>query len=327
MEHPTSPRRRGVVSGILCGTLLALGPLSASAEAFPTRPIRVIVPTDPGGAVDGLARTFQRAFEEMGVFPQSLAVVNMAGAGGTIGTRAIKDADPDGYTIGTWHDGLVTSRAMGVVDFDHTAFEIIGATGFADLGLAVAADSRFGSFEEMLEYARANPGEVTCAANIGLPVHFVPMQIGVESGVEFRFVQSGGGARRFQSLLGGHLDFAMFSTQELTQFEQQGLRTILLLSEERVADFPDVPTARELGIDVVATSTRLWLAPKGTPPERVEVLRDAFRAAMEREDVAQQLIAFGLEARFIEPAAVEAALDEALANTLPLVEIARQIQQ
>jgi tripartite-type tricarboxylate transporter receptor subunit TctC len=308
----------------LAAALLAL-PLAA--HAFPDQPIRVIVPTDPGGAIDGLARAFQRAFEETGALGQNVVIVNMAGAGGTIGTRAIKDATPDGHTIGLWHDGLVTSKAMGVADFDHGAFAIIGATGFAELGLAVSQQGRFQSFEELLEFARANPGEVTCAANIGLPVHFVPMRVGVEAGVDFRFVQSGGGARRLQSLVGGHLDFAMFSTQELVQFEQTGLKTVLMLSEERVQEFPDVPTAKELGIDVVATSARIWLAPKDTPPERIEILRDAFRKAIEDPAVAAQLVEFGLEPRFVEPERVLAELDQSLAETLPLVERARQIQQ
>ncbi len=138
MAGPTSPRSLGVISGILCAAQPTVAPLAAAAEANPTCPIRVIAPTDPGGAVDGLARAFQRAFEEIGVFAHSMAVVNMAGAGGPIGACAIKDADPDRHPIGTWRDGPATSRAMGVVDFDPTAFEIIGATGFADVGLAAA---------------------------------------------------------------------------------------------------------------------------------------------------------------------------------------------
>ncbi|MBJ3774641.1 tripartite tricarboxylate transporter substrate-binding protein [Acuticoccus mangrovi] len=165
----------------------------AGAFAYPDEPIKIIVPTDPGGAIDGLARVFQKAFETGDILPD-VAVINMAGAGGTIGTRAIKDAEPDGYTIGLWHDGIVTSKAMGVVDFDQSDFEIIGATGFADLGLAISAESRFGSFEEMLAFAKANPNTVTVAANIGLPVHFVPMRVATEAGAELRYVQVGGGA-------------------------------------------------------------------------------------------------------------------------------------
>ncbi len=299
----------------------------AGAEDFPTQPIRVIVPTDPGGAIDGIARAFQRAFELTDVFEHNLAVINMAGAGGTVGTRALRDAEPDGHTIGLWHDGLVTSKAMGVVDYDHEDFEILGATGIAQVGLAVSEDGRFETFEEVLEFAAENPDEVTVAVNIGLPVHFVPMQVAVEADVEFRYVQSGGGARRLQSVIGGHTDLAMFSVQELVQYEESGLKTVVLLTEERVEQFPDVPTAREFDIDVVADSTRIWLAPQGTPDDRLGRLRDAFRTAMENEEVAQQLIDFGLEPEFVEPEAVEAALDQARDRTLPLVERARQLPQ
>jgi putative tricarboxylic transport membrane protein len=324
-ETVALPRRSLLAAGAALALVALVAP-QAVAD-YPTQPIRVIVPTDPGGAMDGTARVFQRAFEMMGVLNHGFAVINMAGAGGTIATRAIKDAEPDGYTIGFWHDGLVTSNAMGVVDYDHSAFEIIGATGYAELGLAVSAESRFETFEELLAFARENPDEVTVAANIGLPVHFVPMQVAVEADVELRYVQSGGGARRYQSLVGGHLDLALFSLQELVQFEEGGLRTILMLTEERIDAFPDIPTARELGIDVVANSARIWLAPIGTPPEHLETIRNAFRAAMEREEVAQQLIDFGLEPRFMEPDEVMAILDVSLARTLPLVEQARQIQQ
>ncbi|WP_439579179.1 Bug family tripartite tricarboxylate transporter substrate binding protein [Elioraea sp.] len=319
------PRRSLLAGPALIGVLAAR---RAGAQAtYPAQPIRVIVPTDPGGAMDGLARVFQRAFEQTRAIPRNVVIVNMAGAGGTIGTRAIRDAAPDGHTIGFWHDGLVTSRAMGVVDFDHTAFEIIGATGFAELGIATAANGRFKTFAELLDFARSRPREVTVAANIGLPVHFVPMQLAQAAGVEFRYVQAGGGARRYQSLVGGHTDIAMFSVSELLQFGQTGVRSILLLSERRSPQLPDVPTAKELGLDVVSTSGRIWLAPKGTPPDRIAFLREAFRTAMKDERVAKQLTDFGLEPIFVEPERVLAELDRSLAETLPLVERARQIQQ
>ncbi|MGK7864940.1 Bug family tripartite tricarboxylate transporter substrate binding protein [Falsiroseomonas sp. E2-1-a4] len=317
--------RRGLVAG---SALLGFGAGAVNAQAsFPSQPIRVIVPTDPGGAIDGLARVFQRAFEQTNALSQPLVVVNMSGAGGTIGTRAIRDAAADGHTIGLWHDGLVTSRAMRVVDYDHSAFEVIGATGVAELGIATAADGRFKSFHELLTYAKAHPGEVTVAANIGLPVHFVPMRLAREAGVEFRYVQAGGGARRYQSLVGKHTDIAMFSASELIQFGQSGLASILMLSEQRSAKLPDVPTAKELGIDVTSESARIWLAPKGTPADRIARLRDAFRDAMRDERVAKQISDFGLEPIFVEPDRVRADLDRTLAETLPLVERARQIRR
>lgn len=316
-------RRRTILAAALA---IAMPSLALPASAFPDQPIKVIVPTDPGGAIDGLARVFQKAFETNGILPD-VVVINMAGAGGTIGTRAIKDAEPEGYTIGLWHDGIVTSKAMGVADFDQSDFEIIGATGFADLGLAISSESRFSSFADMLEFAKANPGTVTVAANIGLPVHFVPMLVATEAGADLRYVQVGGGAKRYQSLLGGHTDTALFSTQELIQFQQSGLKPVLMMTEERVEALPDVPTAKELGYDVVSPSQRIWLAPKGTPADRLEVLRNAFREAMEQEEVANQLREFGLNPEFVEPDAVRAQLEKSLAETLPLVAAARQMAQ
>lgn len=319
-------RRSLVLAGTLAGAL-TLGIGESHAYSFPEQPIRLIVPTDPGGSLDGLARIFQRVFDEMDLVDHTMAVINMAGAGGTIGTRELRDAEPNGYTIALWHDGLVTSKAMGVVDYDHTAFEIIGSTGFGQLGLGTAEDSRFTTFEEVLDYSRDNPGEVSVATNIGLPVHFIPMHLSTTAGVEWRYVQSGGGSRRYQSVIGGHTDISQFSVQEMVQFQEAGLRPLVMLTEERVPQLPDVPTARELGVDVVAVTGRIWLAPKGTPPERLEALREAFKAAMARDDVRQQMIDFGLEPTFIEPEDVLVQLDEALAFTLPLVEKARQIQQ
>ncbi len=297
------------------------------AFAFPDEPIKIIVPTDPGGAMDGIARVFQKAFETSDLLADNMPVINMAGAGGTIGTREIKDAPADGYTIGIWHDGIVTSKAMGVVDYDQSAFSVIGATGYADLGLAVSAKAPFSTFEEMIAYAKEHPGEVTVAVNIGLPVHFVPMRVATDAGLDLRYVQVGGGAKRYQSLVGGHTNIALFSTQELLKFGGTGIEPLVMLTEERVDALPDVPTAKEFGIDVVSPSQRIWLAPKDVPADRLEALRTAFKTAMEREDVAKQLQDFGLNAEFVDADEVNALLDEAREATLPLVPKAREAAQ
>lgn len=297
----------------------------AGALAFPDEPIRIIVPTDPGGAIDGLARVFQKKFETSDLLADNMPVINMAGAGGTIGTREIKEADPDGYTIGLWHDGIVTSKAMGVVDYDQNDFSVLGATGYADLGLAVSAKSPFKTFEEMIAYAKENPGQVKVAVNIGLPVHFVPMRVAEGGDMDLRYVQVGGGAKRYQSLVGGHTDIAIFSVSELLRFKGTGIEPLVMLTDERVEALPDVPTAKEFGIDVVAPSQRIWLAPKDVPADRVAALREAFATAMESEDVAKQLEGFGLNAVFVDADTVNQRLNDALEATLPLVPQARQI--
>lgn len=263
------------------------------ALAISDEPIQIIVPTDLGGAIDGLARTFQKAFETTDLLAYSVPVINMAGAGGTISTRAIKDAAADGHSIGLWHDGIVTSKSMGVVDDDQSNFAVSGATGFADLGLAFSAQSEFSTFEEMIAHAKENPAAVTFAVNIGLPVHFVPIRVARGGDLDLRCAQVGGGAKRYQSLVGGHTD------------------------QERVAALPDTPTARECGIDVVAPSQRIWLAPKDVPADRLETLRSAFADAMAREAAATQLEAFGLNAVFVDADTVVERLGAARDATLP----------
>jgi tripartite-type tricarboxylate transporter receptor subunit TctC len=117
-----------LIASLACGLALSAGLATTALAEYPERPIRVIVPTDAGGSVDAIARVIQRHVEANDPLGQKLAVVNMPGAGGTIATRNVRDADPDGYTIGLWHEGLVTSRVMGVVDFDHSDLRILGGT-------------------------------------------------------------------------------------------------------------------------------------------------------------------------------------------------------
>lgn len=307
---------------------LAVGLVAAPAAAqYPEKPIRIIVPTDAGGAIDGIARIFQRAFEEHQLVGAPVVVVNMPGAAGAVGTRAVKDAEPDGYTIGLWHNGLVTSAATDVTDYDHTAFELIGSTGFVELGLGAKEGSPIASFDAMIEQAKEEPGSVKVAVNIGLPVHFIPLMVAEEAGVEMRMVQVGGGAKRLASVLGGNTDTALFSIQELVKYEPSGLVPVVVFSEERVSQLPDVPTAKEKGVDVIATDSRIWLAPKGTPEDRVAHLQEAFQKAMEIPEVKEQLESFGINPSFVESDELVAELDRARDAVLPLVEKARSAAQ
>ncbi|MBM3524814.1 MAG: hypothetical protein FJX57_17850, partial [Alphaproteobacteria bacterium] len=161
------------------------------AAAYPDKPIRVIIPVVAGGSTDLVARLFQATIDRIKALPQPMAIVNNGAAGGVVGTRMIKDAEPDGHTIGVWHMGLLTAPAMGVVEYDHTAYELIGQIGAVPIGLAVKTDSPIKSVTDLIAAAKARPGEVTAAMNVGLLPHFVPLMLAHETGVKFRFVQSG----------------------------------------------------------------------------------------------------------------------------------------
>lgn len=288
---------RQTLAAAVLAVAMAAGLTPAAAE-FPEKPIQVIVPTQQGGSTDVIARIFQDAIQRKGLLSQPLAVVNVPGAGGTVGTRQIKDAAADCYTVGVWHTGLLTAAAMGVTDFDHTAFEIVGATGAIPLGLAVKEPGRFKSIQDVIGEAKAKPDSVKIATNIGLTVHFVPLIFQDLAGVKMRFVQAGGGSKRLQSVLGEHTDIALFSTQEFVSYGPSGLKAVVVFTEKRHPKFPELPTAKELGYDVVWSEVFLWLAPKGSPKACVDTLANALSKAMADPEVQKKFSDQAMEAEF-----------------------------
>ncbi len=308
-------QRRSVFASVLATTFLATTALAATsgtaaAQDYPSQPIRVIVPTQQGGSTDNIARLFQDAIQRGGHLSQPMVVANVTGAGGTVGTRQIKDAEPDGYTLGVWHTGLVTSRAMEVTEYDHDGFEVIAQTGSIPLGLAVREGGAFATVEDLIAAAKQRPNEIRMATNIGLTVHFVPLVFQDAAGIEFRYVQTGGGSRRLQSVLGDHTDVALFSTQEFLNYAPSGLKPIVLFAEERHPKLPDLPTARELGYDVVWDEAFLWLAPAGTPDEVVETIADALEAAFADERIQTAFEEQAMNVVFQRREEVTAMLDE-----------------
>jgi tripartite-type tricarboxylate transporter receptor subunit TctC len=314
-------------TGLLAGLAFALAAVgSASAQGYPNKPIRVIVPTSAGGSVDTIARIVQRYADTSGALGQNIVVVNMPGAGGTIGTRAVLEADPDGYTIGLWHEGLITSKVMGVVDYDHTKFRILGVTGYSEIGLGVGEDGEIDSYDDLIAKAKANPDKVLVATNVGLAVHFVPLMLQDKAGVVFRYVQVGGGAKRFPSVVAGHTDAAIFSVSEFVKWQTAKLKPIVIFADERVPELPEVPTAKEKGIDLVANGMLLWMAPKDAPEEAVNKLVGLLRAAVESPEGTKALTDAGYRAVFIDANETVNILDEWKANAEPLVATAKQLK-
>jgi tripartite-type tricarboxylate transporter receptor subunit TctC len=273
-------------------TLLAAAVIGAAAMTaapaqadYPEGPIKVIVPFATGGMSDSTARLFQKAFQDHELLPQPLTVVNMGGGGATIGSRAAMESEPDGETIMLIHLALLSANALGISDYGAEAFEPIAQTGSSCLILATQNDKPYQTLEDLFEAARAKPDEITEAVNLGAVVHIASLILAEPAGVSFRYVQSGGGAKRIQDLIGGHVETAMFSTAEFKSFKELGIRGLALLADERHPDFPDIPTAREQGYDVTFCVDNWWFAPAGTPPEHVAVLADAFEAAMATDDI------------------------------------------
>jgi tripartite-type tricarboxylate transporter receptor subunit TctC len=279
---------------LLLAAVLALGSGLATAQDYPSKPIRVVVPNAAGGATDAAARLYQKALED--ILPQPVVVVNMPGAGTTTGSREVQQAVPDGYTMLLIHQALFTSSVMGLIDFGPEAFEPVAMTGVEPTILAVRTDSDITNLDEFYAAARENPGDLKAGVQIGALNHFGMAMVANAGGVELNYVQTGGGGPTYAALLGGHIDAAYGSVPDLAQYiEADQMRSVAVLSENRASSLPDAQTAAEQGYDVVLPIRHVWYMPKGTPADIVATMEDALRQALDSETVREFYAARSVE--------------------------------
>ena len=260
------------------------------ADNYPERPIKVLVPFGAGGGSDTFARILQRAIEENDLLPQPIVIINVPGAGGTVGSRQAMEADPDGYTLLCLHEGIISAKYAGITDYGPEVFEPVAGTGEVGNVIAVAGDSKYENLDQLLADAAARPEQVVFSANIGAPSHFIGLMLEkAQQGAQFRYTQTGGGAKRFAALAGGHIDVSAFSLAEYMQFKSAGLRALAYCGENRHPAAPEIPTALEQGFDVVISTMQFWWAPKNTPPERIKIVADVLEKSMQTPQVQESL--------------------------------------
>ena len=284
-----------LASGIFSGKALW-----AEEEPYPSRPIKVVVPFAAGGGSDVLARILLSGIDHEAIAGQALVVFNVGGAGGTIGSRRVKNSKPDGYEILALHDGIFTAKQFGKVNYGYESFVPIAATGRDGVVLAVRDDSPFAELKTLLETIRDEPETVVFGANLGAPSHLTGLLVekGFD-GAKFRYSQTGGGADRLASLLGGHVDVTSFSIAEYLRFKEAGVRALAYLGKERHSALPETSTALEQGFDVLNDLTHFWWAPKDTPPERVSALAEIFKKGMNTSYVREKFAELHREPIFL----------------------------
>ncbi|MEO1996114.1 MAG: tripartite tricarboxylate transporter substrate binding protein [Planctomycetaceae bacterium] len=261
----------------------------ASAE-FPARSIRLIVPFSVGGGTDTFARIIKAAIETNHLLPQSLVIVNLDGAGATIGSRRVKDAVPDGYTLLILHEAMITAKYAGTVNYGPEAFEPVASTGEIGMVIAVDQEADYSDLRSLMAAAAARPDHIVYAANLGAPSHFAGLQLEQQhAGARFRYTQFGGGADRFAAIKGGHVTVSAFSLAEYVRFRREGLKALAYFGAQRYADIGDIPTAVEQGYDLVRSNVMIWWVPQGTPPDRIQVLSDVLKQAMQTAFVKNKL--------------------------------------
>ncbi len=276
---------------------------------FPRKPIKVIVPFGAGGDSDSFARILQKALRDHELLPQPLVILNVPGAGGTVGSRRVRDASPDGYTLLTLHEGILSSKYAGRVPYGPEAFSPIAATGRSSLVICVREDAPYHDLGDLMKAATERPDSILFGMAQGTPTHFAGLRLESAGGsAKFRFVASGGGARRFNDLAGGHIDVTPFSLAEYISFKGGGVRAVAYLGEERHPSLAKTPSAREMGYEVVMPHVQYWWAPKSTPDAVLQRLADALEAAMSTDYVRARLAESRTEPLFLRGAELEAHL-------------------
>ena len=277
----TMTNRRAVLA--LAAATAALAPLgSALAQAYPNKPITMIVPWPAGGSTDRHLRTLAEiASKHLG---QNIIVENKPGAGGTLGPGQMAlTAKPDGYTIAQFPMGMLRIPHMQktqwnpLTDFSY----IIGVSGYT-FGFTVKADSPYKTFNDYIEAARKNPGKVDYGSTgIGTSPHLLMEEVAANAKVNLVHVPYKGNADLQQALLGGHVQ-AQSDATGWDKFVDGGqMRLLVTFGDKRTKRWPDVPTAKDLGYGVVSSSPYGLVGPKGMDPAIVKTLHDAFKKAMD----------------------------------------------
>jgi tripartite-type tricarboxylate transporter receptor subunit TctC len=286
---------------LIAAALFAIvSPASAqeSTDAWPSRPITLIVPFAAGGGNDVLGRIIAQPLSE--ILKQPVVIENVAGAGGMTGGNRVAKAPPDGYTAGL---GTVGSHAFNQTLYKkplyHAANDFAPVAMIADqpLLLVVRKDLPVNNLKEFIAYAKANQSKMQHgSAGVGSATHLGCLVFNAAIGVDITHIPYKGGAPAMTDLIAGRIDYwCPFSTTAMPQVKGDTVKPIALLSLQRLDVLPDLPTAHEQGLSNFEAST--WNAlflPKGTPPAIVQKLHNAVVQAVGTAAVRQRLNELGM---------------------------------
>lgn len=277
--------------------LLVLGLALPAGAEYPERPLTIVAGYPAGGMVDIVARALAEGMKKK--FPRGVAVVNRPGAGGSLAVAELVQSRPDGYTIVlTPLSTLVIHPQLNELPYrtpdDYEP--IVNVVSYYPL-LAVRADAPWKTAKEFIAAAKAAPGKL----RVGTPGEGTSSHLNLEelkrlAGVELTHVPFSGWGESSPALLGGHIEAVVAQPGEVKpQVEARRMRVLLVFQERRHPDFPDAPTARELGWNAHNGVWFLLVAPKGTPPPALRYLHDAAKAAMEEPQFVAAMKARGVD--------------------------------
>jgi len=307
-----------IMRGLLAALIFCTGAATVHAQNFPTRPLRIIVPTAPGGGLDFVARLVgPKLTESMG---QTVVVDNRPGASGVIGLELTARATPDGYNLMIISATHVIYSAINKTKFDlFRDFAPISQLTAANYVLVVTPTLAPQSVRELIAYAKANPGKLNYASSgIGSLQHLATEYLGAIEGVQFTHVPYKGVGAAIPDLVSGRIQMTMSSITSMNpHIRAKRLRPLAVTGTERSPVLPGVPTMIESGVkNFVVTQWIGMIGPAGTPRPVIERLYQEFSKALKQPDVATRLARDGTAAIGSSPKAFAAFMHEESAKWL-----------
>jgi tripartite-type tricarboxylate transporter receptor subunit TctC len=272
----TMSRRAWMTGAAAVSGAALLRAREAAAQAYPQRPVKIIVPYAAGGGTDVFSRLLAAQIErELG---QTLIIENRAGGASVIGTQAVANAEPDGYTIGMVDSAFVTNPGLlkDRLPYDtRKDFVPVSLLSRTQLVLCVHPSSPFKTAPELVAFAKANPGKLTFAsAGIGTGIHLAGEQFRQVAGIEIVIVPYRGGAPALADFLAGKVDFTFGAVPTIREHILGGKARGLGVTRGRAPQLPDIPSMQELGYASVNSASEMGLiAPAATPAPIVQKLQ------------------------------------------------------
>jgi tripartite-type tricarboxylate transporter receptor subunit TctC len=303
---------------------LMLAACGAAHAQYPDHPIKMIVPWPPGGGVDTMGRLVAQGLsQELG---QPVIVDNRAGAGGNIGTELSARQPADGYNLLM---GSISPNAVNLYLYSHLGFDpvkdftpITYVSAVPNI-LVVPAASPFKTMQDLIDYAKANPGKLNYgSAGVGSSQHLAAVQFMAAAKIDIMHVPYKGTSPAEADLMAGHVSLMLDTTTCLPLVKSGKLRALAVASRQRNDQLPDVPTMDELGVkNVYASSWYGLMAPKGLPQPILDKLSKATNAVLKNPEIRARMLDYGAEIGGGTPEDYTAFINEEILRYKPIVEL------
>lgn len=258
---------------------------------YPTKPIQLIVPYKAGGDTDIYARTVAANAQEF--LGQPIVVVNVDGAGGTVATRQVHDADPNGYNVLFMQPNMLLNNITGLIEFSYEEFTGTAISVSTKTTVyAVRADSPYNDLQDLVADIKARSGEVKFATQVGGYTHLTAIALEEAAGSKFKKLDVGGNSEQIAALLGGHVDVMTLEYGVSKDYFEAGeMRALANLAGERNEMLPDLATAGEQGIDLGLGFEKCFFTifPKDTPQEICDVFNNAVKQGLGNDSAKDDL--------------------------------------